>query len=104
MERKLGTIANRVLFENERVRVWEMRMPAGESGPVHEHALDHILVQVAGDRMAVVPEADTRGEYTEYLEAEVAAGQVFFVRRGGIERAKNVGKSEYHEILIELKD
>lgn len=104
MERKLGTIANRVLFENERVRVWEMRMPAGESGPVHEHALDHILVQVAGDRMAVVPEADTRGEYTEYLEAEVAAGQVFFVRRGGIETAKNVGQREYHEILIELKD
>ena len=104
MERKLGAIANRVLFENERVRIWEMRMPAGESGPVHEHALDHVLVQVAGDRMAVVPEADTRGAYREYLEADVAPGQVFFVQRGGIETAKNVGLREYHEILIELKD
>lgn len=104
MERKLGAIANRVLFENERVRIWEMRMPAGESGPVHRHTLDHILVQIAGDRMAVLPEPDTQGEYKEYLEADVAPGQIFFVQRGGIETAKNVGQREYHEILIELKD
>ena len=58
MERKLGAIANRVLFENERVRIWEMRMPPGEAGPVHRHALDHILVQISGDRMAVLPEAE----------------------------------------------
>ncbi len=104
MERKLGEIANKLLFENERVRIWEMRMPPGEIGPPHRHGLDHILVQIDGDRMAVVPEPDTQGEYQEYLEADVAPGQSFFVRRGGVERAKNVGTKTYHEILIELKD
>ena len=104
MERKLGAIATRVLFENERVRVWEMRMPPGETGPVHRHELDHLLIQISGDRMAVVPEADTTGPYREYLEAEVAPGQVFYVQRGGVEAARNVGSREYHEILIELKD
>lgn len=104
MERKLGDVANRVIFENERVRIWEMRMSPGESGPPHRHALDHILVQISGDRMAVVPEADSLGPYREYLEAEVAPGQVFYVERGGVEVAKNVGRREYHEILIELKD
>jgi quercetin dioxygenase-like cupin family protein len=104
MERKLGAIATRVLFENERVRVWEMRMPPGETGPVHRHELDHLLIQISGDRMAVVPEADTTGPYREYLEADVAPGQVFYVARGGVEAARNVGRSEYHEILIELKD
>ncbi len=104
MERRLGDIANRVIFENERVRIWEMRMPAGEIGPPHRHALDHILVQISGDRMAVVPEADSAGPYREYLEAEVVPGQIFYVTRGGVERAKNVGEREYHEILIELKD
>jgi hypothetical protein len=104
MERKLGEIANRVIFENERVRIWEMRMPPGKSGPPHRHKLDHILVQIAGDRMAVVPEPDTRGPYREYLEADVVPGQVFYVARGGVEVAKNVGVREYHEVLIELKD
>ena len=104
MDRKLGDIATRVIFENERVRIWEMRMPAGESGPPHRHDLDHILVQISGDRMAVLPEPDSRGPYREYLEADVAPGQCFYIERGGVEVAKNIGKREYHEILIELKD
>jgi len=104
MERRLGEIANRVIFENERVRIWEMRMASGESGPPHRHELDHILVQISGDRMAVVPESDSAGPYREYLEADVAPGQCFYVTRGGAEVAKNVGRREYHEILIELKD
>jgi hypothetical protein len=54
MERKLGDIATRVIFENERVRIWEMRMPPGESSPPHRHALDHILVQISGDRRAPI--------------------------------------------------
>ena len=104
MARELGAIANRILFENERVRIWEMRMPPGETGPPHRHDLDHILVQIDGDRMAVLPEPDSAGPYQEYLEADVAPGQFFFVERGGVERARNVGKKAYHEILIELKD
>ena len=104
MERTLGEIATRLLFENERVRIWEMRMPPGELGPPHRHELDHVLVQIAGDRMAVVPEPDSRGPYPEYLEADVVPGQFFYVTRGGVERAKNVGRETYHEILIELKD
>ena len=104
MERRLGAVATRMLFENERVRVWEMRMPPGETGPVHRHELDHLLIQIAGDRMAVVPEADSAGPYRQYLEAEVVPGQVFFVPRGGVEAARNVGRAEYYEILVELKD
>ena len=104
MERKLGDIATRVIFENERVRIWEMRMPPGESSPPHRHALDHILVQISGDRMAVLPEPDSEGPYREYLEADVAPGQCFYIPRGGVEVARNIGQREYHEILIELKD
>ena len=104
MERKLGDIATKLLFENERVRIWEMRMPPGETGPPHRHDTDHILVQIAGDRMAVLPEPDSQGPYREYLEADVVPGQFFYVTRGGVERARNVGRETYHEILIELKD
>ena len=103
-ERRLGPIANRVLFENERVRIWELRMPPGQQGPVHRHELDHILVQIDGDRMAVVPEPDTQGPYREYLEADVIPGQFFYVTRGGVETARNVGERTYHELIIELKD
>ena len=103
-ERRLGEVATKLLFENERVRVWEMRLGPGETGSVHRHDLDYVLVQIEGDRMAVVPEPDSGGSYREYLEAPVFSGQTMFIERGGIETAKNVGHRAYREILIELKD
>lgn len=102
--RVLGDIADTILFENDRVRIWELKMPAGERGDVHRHDLDHILIQISGDRMAVQPEPDTEGFYKDYEEADVFPGNYFFVEKGGIETAVNVGKETYHEIIIELKD
>jgi hypothetical protein len=102
--RKLGDVATKLLFENERVRIWEMRLGPGEEGTVHRHDLDYVLVQIEGDRMAVVPEPDSGGSFREYLEADVFPGNTIFIERGGIETARNVGKRAYREILIELKD
>jgi hypothetical protein len=102
--RKLGDVATKLLFENERVRIWEMRLAPGAESPVHRHDLDYVLVQIGGDRMAVVPEPDSGGDYREYLEADVFPGNAIFIARGGIETARNVGRRAYHEILIELKD
>jgi beta-alanine degradation protein BauB len=102
--RELGDVGTRVLLENERVRVWEVRLAPGEEGTVHRHALDHLLVQVAGDCIAVVPEPDSEGPFREYLEADVVPGAVVAVARGGVERARNVGKAPYVEVVVELKD
>ena len=102
-ERQLGAIADRVVFENDRVRIWELRISPGGEGPVHRHDLDYVLVQIEGDRRAVSPEPYTEGEYQEYQEADVVPGQIFYIAKGGIETARNVGQRAYHEILIELK-
>jgi quercetin dioxygenase-like cupin family protein len=100
----LGEIATKLLFENERVRIWELRLDPGEEGPLHRHECDHILVQISGDRMAVVPHPTTKSPYDEYLEAEVVPGQHFYIPRGGVEIARNVGREPYYELLIELKE
>jgi hypothetical protein len=103
-ERSLGDVGTRIVFEDDRVRVWQVRLAPGEQGDVHRHDLDHLLVQVAGDRIAVVPEPDSEGPFREYLEADVVPGAVVQVRRGGIETARNVGEKDYLEVVIELKD
>lgn len=102
--RELGGVGTKKLFENERVRVWEVRLAPGEEGAVHRHELEHLLVQVSGDRIAVAPEHDSEGPYREYLEADVVPGAVVHVTRGGVERARNVGLRPYLEVVIELKD
>ncbi|HZR14328.1 MAG TPA: cupin [Acidimicrobiia bacterium] len=103
-ERVLGDVATKLLFENDRVRVWEMRLAPGESSAVHRHDLDYLLVQIDGDRIAGIPEPDTGGRFDQPIEGEVHPGLTVFIERGGIETAKNTGTTPYHEILIELKD
>jgi len=102
--RVLGGVGTKVLMENDRVRIWEMRLAPGQDSEVHRHDLDYVLVQIDGDRIAGVPEPDSEGEYNEYIEADVAPGNFVYVGRGGIETARNVGNRQYYEILIELKD
>ena len=36
-ERTLGDVGTAVLFENDRVRVWELTLAPGESSDTHEH-------------------------------------------------------------------
>ena len=40
-ERKPGDVANHFLFENERVRVWQMDLGPGASSGFHEHTLPY---------------------------------------------------------------
>ncbi len=105
--RVFGGVAKAVLFENERVRVWEMRLAPGESSALHEHQHDYVIVQIAGDRIAAVIEPDSTdalGLAGKRLETAVHPGLAVFVPRGGRETAVNPGEQPYHEVLIELKD
>jgi hypothetical protein len=103
-ERVIGNVGSKLLFENDRVRVWELRLAPGERSDVHRHDLDHVLVMVSGGRIAVDPEPDSAGAYREYFAADTAAGDAVFMKRGGIETAVNLGDAPYHELVIELKD
>jgi beta-alanine degradation protein BauB len=103
-ERVLGGVGTRIVHEDDRVRVWELVLAPGERSATHRHELDHLLIQVSGDRVAVDPEPDTEGPYKDYFAAPVISGVVIPVARGGVETAVNVGEQEYREIIVELKD
>lgn len=105
-ERVLGDIATNLLFENERVRVWEMRLDPGDRSAVHQHTLDYVMVQISGDTMAAEMEPDSGGPWGHLgsVEGEVSPGNVIYAERGGIEAAVNNGKQPFHEIVVELKD
>ena len=100
----LGDVATKLLHEDERVKVWEMRLEPGEESAAHEHLLDHIIVVIEGDRIAGIPHVRSTGRAADYIEADVRPGQWYRQKRGGIEVAKNVGTTLFRELLIELKD
>jgi predicted metal-dependent enzyme (double-stranded beta helix superfamily) len=101
-ERELGGVGTKVLFENDKVRVWEMDLAPGEASAVHRHDHDYILVILEGDRIAAIPEPDTGSELNQYFEADVQVPSVVELKKGGIETAKNIGEQRYYELLIEI--
>jgi hypothetical protein len=103
-ERQLGPVGTKVVFENEQVRVWVLRLAPGERSAVHQHDLDHLLIQIRGDRIAVEPEPDAEGPHRDYMEADVIPGMVAHVPKGGIETAVNIGAEPYYEVIVELKE
>ena len=103
-KRVLGDVATKLLMENDRVGIWEMRLDPGERSDLHRHDRDYVLVQVSGDKITGEFEPDTAGEFSGSVEGDVIPGQPMFIARGGIETAVNTGTEPYYEILIELKD
>jgi hypothetical protein len=106
-ERVFGDIATKLLMENDRVRIWEMRLEPGQKSDLHRHDLDYIMIQISGDRMAADFEPDSAGPWGAdgaRVEGDIAPGNVLYAERGGIETAINIGEQPFYEIVVELKD
>ncbi|QUR67798.1 hypothetical protein [Mycobacterium spongiae] len=108
MAKARGNVGSNLLFENERVAVWDMRLAPGQKEPIHEHKRDYLTIQIRGDRVAADFEPECKGAWAEYagqrLEAEVTPGKVLYSEKGGVEAAVNTGSEEFYEIIVELKD
>ena len=96
-DRPLGHVANKLLFENELVRVWEMNLAPGEGSDRHRHDLPYLLCVLSGSRVDAEVEGHGR------VELPVEPGSVFFVPPGATETAINASRDHFREILIELK-
>ncbi len=97
----LGDVANTILFEDDDVRIWEMKLAPGEHSDLHHHEHDYYLVVDSGDLVAGVPPKDSPMDF--FVGKIPPKGNTVRVPKGGTEWAFNVGEKTYHEILIELK-
>ncbi len=97
----LGGVGNTVLFEDEKVRIWEMKLAPGEASDLHHHEHEYYLVVFSGDLVAGIP---PKGAAMDPFVGKIPPqGNTVRVPKGGTEWALNVGEKTYHEILIELK-
>ena len=95
-------VGTKLLFENDRVRVWELALDPGVRAPFHCHTIDYFWV--AADPGPVVQRLLT-GEMS-YITHD--RGQVtFFTFRDGaslVHDLENVGDVPIRYITVELKD
>ena len=104
--RQFGDIATKLLMENDRVRIWEMRLAPGERSALHRHENDYVMIQIAGDKMAADFEPDSGGPWGGLgrVEGDIVPGNFIWADRGGNETAVNIGDQPFYEIVVELKD
>lgn len=91
-------VASRVLFENDRVRVWEMTLEPGASSARHVHENDYLFVYLSSTTLELDEDGDTS-------RSKLPVGHVEYreVGAGVTHRVKNVGRTAHREILVELK-
>lgn len=96
-------VGTRVMFENDRVRVWDLSLAPGESLDKHIHRTDYFFVVESG---GLIRFADPDNP-SDYRDVQFEDGQVTF-RDVGSEgkidnRLTNIGTKHHRNYVVELK-
>ncbi|MBD9597416.1 hypothetical protein IB270_31790 [Ensifer sp. ENS05] len=93
----LGTIGDEIIFENEHVRIWRLKLAPGEKQAWHQHHLPYVVVPLtAGDN--VMRFADGRVKSTSEK-----VGEALWREPGMPHELENRGQSDYANVLVEIK-
>ncbi|MDQ6949081.1 MAG: cytoplasmic protein [Actinomycetota bacterium] len=85
----------KVLFENERVRLLDVRMKPGDESAQHSHP-DYVLYALKGGKVKL---SDASGQSAE---VDVPDGATMW-RDAEEHSALNIGTTELHALFLELK-
>ena len=109
----MAGVGTEVVFEDDKIKVWEFYLGSGERTPLHTHEFDYVFYVLSGGTLDVF---DAENEFVTSLE--LATGSVMPISLQGAELvvvgdeavrvpathwARNAGATRYREILIEKK-
>jgi beta-alanine degradation protein BauB len=86
---------NKLLMENDRVRVYDVRFKPGEKAEMHTHP-DHIIYVFNDGKLKITP---LKGK-TEHIDLK--AGKAIWMDATA-HAAENPGKTGVHLLVVELK-
>ena len=94
----LGDIASEVIFENDRVKIWNLTVEPGDASDWHLHERDYVTVVVEGDGLTV--------EYDDGTSEDSPSSPGTWRYHGDhkIHRVVNNAGTRYVNVLVELKD
>jgi hypothetical protein len=96
-------VGTSLMFENERVRVWDLALAPGEQLEKHIHRTDYFFIVEAG---GLIRFADPDNP-ADYRDVQFADDQVTFVAVGADgkvdNRLTNIGTTRHRNYVIELK-
>ena len=93
-------IGSKLLFENDRVRVWDLNLAPGESTGKHRHTNDYLYVVIGGGHLQGVDADGSKGEPREMADGEVRYRDLD--GKDDVHEAINAGATPWRNIIVEL--
>jgi hypothetical protein len=95
---ELGEVGQRVVLENEHVRVWEIRLEPGETHDFHIHHHPYLVISLGGG------ENEIETIFGQHIKADEPLGSTVFINdMRAVHRLTNRSKVPYLSRLTELK-
>ncbi len=91
---------SKLLFENDRVRVWDLTLAPGETTGMHRHEHDYLYVVIGDGALQGVSSDGTKGEPRPMKDGDVRWNAV---NGEAIHAAINAGNKPWRNIIVELK-
>jgi beta-alanine degradation protein BauB len=90
-------IGNRILFENDLVRVWELAVEPGTSKGWHRHDLPYVIVPMTDGTIEI------ESKDGHIVRPKDEAGKAIWRDPGEIHDLRNLGSAVYKNVLVEIK-
>ena len=95
----LGEVGQRIVLENEHVRVWEIRLEPSETIDFHIHYHPYLVISLGGG------ENEIETIFGQHIKTEEPLGSTVFINEmRAVHRLTNRAKVPYVSRLIELKN
>ena len=95
---ELGEVGQRIVLENEHVRVWEIRLEPGETIDFHIHYHPYVVISMGGGQNEI------ETVFGQRIKTDEPAGSTVFINEmRPVHRLTNRANVPYVSRLIELK-
>jgi quercetin dioxygenase-like cupin family protein len=94
----IGTIGNRVVLENERIRVWLVELDPGQIQSRHVHELPYLIVPLTEGKNIM------RFDDGREITTDEKPGVCLWRTPGVPHELENISTWQYRNVLVELKE
>ena len=93
---KAAAKAYKLLMENEKVRVLDIRLKPGEKAPMHNHPNNHVVYVMNNAKFKLTFADGKMGDF------DLKSGQALWMEAGS-HATENVGTTDGHNLVVEIK-
>ncbi len=93
----LGPLGDKILFENEYVRIWSVKLDPGERQAWHKHDLPYVIVPMTDGKIEI------ESVDGKIVRPDDKSGKAIWRDPGEIHDLRNLGDAVYKNVLVEIK-